>query len=100
LQQIMVFSMLSFVQLGNALVVRSLVKSVIQIPLFRNSLLIFTVLGSIGLQLLLVYTPLLQPVFKTEALPWDAISLTAVVSIACVAIIESTKLLIAKISAN
>lgn len=100
LQQTMVFSMLSFVQLGNALVVRSLVKSVIQIPLFRNLLLIYTVLGSIGLQLLLVYTPLLQPVFKTEALSWDAISLTAVVSIACVAIIESTKLLITKISAN
>ncbi|MGK6352993.1 cation-translocating P-type ATPase [Parapedobacter sp. DT-150] len=98
LQQTMVFSLLSFVQLGNALVVRSLDTSAIRIPLFRNPLLIATVITSIGLQLLLVYTPFLQPVFKTEALPTEAIELTAAISVACVVCIEVTKLVVAKIS--
>lgn len=100
LQQTMVFTMLSFVQLGNALSVRSIEKSIIQIPLFRNGLLIYTIIGSIVLQLLLVYLPLLQPIFKTEALPWDAFFLTAMVSVACIIIIESMKLLVTKISTN
>lgn len=98
LQQTMVFSMLAFVQLGNALIVRSLDRSIVQMPLFGNPLLMGTVVGSIGLQLLLIYTPMLQPIFKTEALPWDALGLTATVSIACVALIELTKLSITKIS--
>ncbi len=97
-QQTMVFSMLSFVQLGNALVVRSLDRSIVRMPLFTNPLLIGTVIGSIGLQLLLVYTPLLQSIFKTEALHGGALGLTAVISVACVAVIEIMKLLITKIS--
>lgn len=98
LQQTMVFSMLSFTQLGNALVVRSLDKPLVQIPIFSNPLLICTVVLSIGLQLLLVYTPFLQPIFKTAALPLDALSLTAIISAACVAAIEVTKLVISKIA--
>jgi len=97
-QQTLVFSMLSFVQLGNALVVRSLDKSVIQVPPLSNPLLICTVVCSIGLQLLLVYVPFLHPVFKTEALPMEALWLAAVVSIACVAAIELAKLFITKIT--
>jgi len=99
-QQTMVFSMLSFVQLGNALVVRSSNTFLFRLPLFRNPFLIVTVLFSIGLQLLLVYTPFLQPVFKTVALPAEAMGLTILLSVSCVACIESSKLWIAKLSNN
>ncbi|SKB35760.1 Ca2+-transporting ATPase [Parapedobacter luteus] len=98
LQQTMVFSMLSFVQLGNALIVRSLNTSLFRLPLFRNPFLIMTILFSVGLQLLLVYAPVLQPIFKTAALPAEALWLTAAVSVSCVACIEGVKLLVAKIS--
>lgn len=100
LQQTMIFSMLSFVQLGNALIVRSLDKSLFRIPLFRNPLLVITVILSIALQLLLVYVPVLQPVFKTEAMPVAALQLTVLISAACIAAIELSKLLIAKLSAK
>lgn len=99
-QQTMVFSMLSFVQLGNVLVVRSSNTFLFRLPLFRNPFLIVTVLFSIGLQLLLVYTPFLQPVFKTVALPAEAMGLTILLSVSCVACIESSKLWIAKLSNN
>ncbi|RQP14459.1 MAG: cation-translocating P-type ATPase [Parapedobacter sp.] len=99
-QQTMVFSMLSFAQLGNVLVIRSLNTPLFRLPLFRNPFLIVTILFSVGLQLLLVYTPFLQPVFKTVALPAEAIGLTVLVSVCCVAGIEGLKLLIAKLSNN
>ncbi|SEK98827.1 cation-translocating P-type ATPase [Parapedobacter koreensis] len=98
LQQTMVFSMLSFVQLGNALVVRSLHTSLFKLPLFRNPFLVYTLIFSIGLQLLLIYTPFLQPVFKTAALSTEALWLTTIVSIGCIVSIESVKLLMKKLS--
>jgi ATPase, P-type (transporting), HAD superfamily, subfamily IC len=97
-QQTMVFTMLSFVQLGNALVVRSLHTSVFRLALLRNPFLLVTILFSIGLQLLLVYGSFLQPVFKTVALPAEAMGLIVTVSAACVIAIDGLKFLIPKIS--
>lgn len=97
-QQTMVFTMLSFVQLGNALVVRSLHTSVFRLPLLQNRFLLVTILFSIGLQLLLVYASFLQPVFKTVALPAEAMGLIVTVSVACVLAIDGLKFLIPKIA--
>jgi len=90
-QQTMIFSLLCFIQLGNALSVRSLDKSVLSVSLFRNPLLLGVIVVTIGLQFLLVYVPILHPIFKTTALPMEALQNTVLVAVACFICIEISK---------
>jgi Ca2+-transporting ATPase len=66
--QTMVFTVLCFSQMGHALAVRSDRQSLFQQGLFSNRSLLGAVLLTVVLQLATIYVPLLQPIFKTEAL--------------------------------
>jgi Ca2+-transporting ATPase len=66
--QTMVFTTLVLSQMGNALAIRSTRESIFTIGLFSNQLMVWAVLTTFALQLLLIYLPPLQKVFKTEAL--------------------------------
>ncbi len=66
--QTMVFTTLAFLQLGNALAVRSERVSALRLGLRSNLPLTLAVTGTLLVQLALIYVPALQPLFATEAL--------------------------------
>jgi Ca2+-transporting ATPase len=69
--QSMVFTVLSLSQMGHVLAVRSEQESFFSQGLFSNKPLLGAVLLTIGLQMAVLYVPVLQPIFKTEALSRD-----------------------------
>jgi Ca2+-transporting ATPase len=64
----MVFTVLAFMQLSHALVVRSERDSVFTLGLRTNMVLLVVVVVTALVQLALVYVPFLQPIFETTAL--------------------------------
>jgi Ca2+-transporting ATPase len=92
--QTMVFTTLTFAQLGNALAVRSSRDSVFTIGLFSNKLMIIAVLLTLALQLLLVYVPFLQVFFHTQALSGQQLLVTSLMSLVVFLAIELEKWLI------
>jgi len=66
--QTMVFTVLTFAQLCHVLVIRSERQSLFTIGLFTNQALLGAVLLTVGLQLLVIYVPVLQRVFHTAPL--------------------------------
>jgi Ca2+-transporting ATPase len=69
--QSMVFTVLSLSQMGHVLAVRSERESLFSQGLFSNKPLLGAVLLTIGLQMAVLYVPVLRPIFKTEALSGD-----------------------------
>lgn len=66
--QTMVFSVLAFSQLGHVLAIRSEKQFIFQKGLFSNPFLIQTILITAILQLLVIYTPIGNQLFKTQPL--------------------------------
>jgi Ca2+-transporting ATPase len=66
--QTLAFSALVFVQLAHTFNARSENKSIFKIGVFSNKYLVGAVFLSVILQMLVVYTPLLQPLFGTVSL--------------------------------
>lgn len=66
--QTMVFTTLTFAQLVHVLAIRSERDSLFTLGLWSNPLLLITILLTIGLQLMVIYVPVLQSIFKTQAL--------------------------------
>jgi Ca2+-transporting ATPase len=66
--QTMVFTTLTISQMGNALAIRASRESLLSIGPFSNRLMVAAVVSTFALQLALVYLPVFQRVFKTEAL--------------------------------
>ena len=66
--QTMLFSAFAFLQLGNAIAVRSERGSALRLGVRSNPFLFVAILVAVALQLLIVYLPPLQDVFGTEAL--------------------------------
>jgi len=66
--QSMVFTVLTLSQMGQVLAIRSERESLFSQGLFSNKLLLGAVLLTFGLQMAVLYVPVLQPIFKTEAL--------------------------------
>ncbi len=78
--QTMVFTALTFAQMAHVLAIRSESQSLLRLGLLSNRPLLAAVAATIALQLLVVYTPWLQPVFHTRAL--SAIELSWCVGVA------------------
>ncbi|HET9430974.1 MAG TPA: cation-translocating P-type ATPase [Chitinophagaceae bacterium] len=91
-QQTMVFTTLCFVQLGNALSSRSKYQSIISKTLFSNRGMWVAIVATIILQLLIIYVPFLDPIFKTTVLAWDAMLTILLVTLASIVCIELLKL--------
>ena len=62
------FTVLAFMQLSHALVVRSERDSVFTLGLRTNMVLLVVVVVTAIVQLALIYVPFLQPIFETTAL--------------------------------
>ena len=91
-QQTMVFTTLCFVQLGNALSCRSFSRAIFTKGLFDNRGMWGAIVLTIALQLLIIYVPYLDTVFKTTALDVKALTCIVLVTLASTGLIELSKL--------
>ncbi len=66
--QTMVFTTLCLLELGNVMAIRSERESLFTQGILSNKALLFTVGATIALQLMTVYVPALNPVFRTQPL--------------------------------
>jgi Ca2+-transporting ATPase len=78
--QTMVFTTLTLSQMANVMAVRSERRSLFEIGLKSNILLLGAVGMTVVLQLALIYVPVLQSIFKTVALPVPDLVIAIVVS--------------------
>lgn len=78
--QTMAFTALCFSQLGQVLAIRSEKESVFKIGLFSNIPLFITVIFSFLLQILIIYIPYFNIIFKTKPLTISELGITIVVS--------------------
>jgi len=76
----LVFYVLTMFQVFHVLAIRVEQKSVFTEGFFRNRHLIAAALGTIGLQLLVIYAEPFQSAFRTYALPWEEILVATVVA--------------------
>jgi Ca2+-transporting ATPase len=90
-QQTIVFTTVCFMQLGNALSVRSVFASVFKTGIFRNRGMWGAIILTIVLQLLLLYVPFLQEIFKTVFPGLKAMLAIVLVSIISFGCIEALK---------
>ena len=91
-QQTAVFTTLCFVQLGNALSVRSAYHSLFSKDIFANRGMWLAISGTVILQLLIVYVPFLDTIFKTAPLSLDVMLAILVATGVSVLLIELVKL--------
>lgn len=87
----MVFTTLTFAQMGNALSIRSSDDLLVTIGVFSNRLMIGAVLLTVVLQLLLLYTPFFQAIFKVAPLSWTQLLLCFVLSWVLFSAVEGVK---------
>ena len=92
-QQTAVFTTLCFVQLGNALSVRSVYDSMFSSRIFANRGMWGAIVLTVILQILIVYVPFLQTIFKTTSLDWDVMGIILIVTLGCFICIEFVKYL-------
>ena len=90
--QTMVFTILTFLQLGQAFAVRSEKRSVLLTNPFENPFLVSAVLVSAALHLLIIYTPAGQTLFNTAPLNARDLVICLVVSLAGLGLSEIWKL--------
>lgn len=92
-QQTAVFTLLCFVQLGNALSVKSIHRPLINRDIFANRAMWGSVILTVVLQLLIVYAPFLRNIFKTTSLDWNVMQVILMVTGISLVLIESVKYL-------
>jgi len=99
-QHTMVFATLCFVQLGNALSVRSVYHAIFCKEIFANKGMWGAILLTMALQMAIIYVPFLHPIFKTTYLDIKAMAAIFIVTITAVLFIELWKLIIKKTGTN
>lgn len=92
--QTMVFTVLCLSQLGHALAIRSERDSLFTLGLRSNRILLFTIVGMLGLQLATIYIPALNAVFKTQPLNWQELIVCLLLSSVVFFAVEAEKWLI------
>jgi len=90
-QQTTVFTILCFIQLGNALSVRSMYHSMFSSNWFVNKGMWGAIVLTVLFQLSIVYIPAFQNIFKTSTLNWDIMKMILAVTLGCILCIESLK---------
>ncbi len=89
--QTVLFSTLVFAQLAVALAVRSEDQSLFKIGLFSNRSMVLAVVLTIALQLVVIYWPVAQNIFNTQALPLPYLLLSFGLGVVAFVIIEVWK---------
>jgi Ca2+-transporting ATPase len=92
--QTIIFTTLVLAQMGNALATRSNVDSVLRIGLFSNRTMLLAVGAGLVLQLMLIYIPFLQNVFRTQALSVRDLIVCLLASAVVLIVLEAYKALI------
>jgi Ca2+-transporting ATPase len=87
----MVFSTLCFLQLGNVLAIRSERDSFFRHPL-SNPALLAAVAATVALQMVTIYVPVLNPIFKTIPLKADELAIVLGLSTSLFFAVEIEKL--------
>lgn len=78
--QTIVFSVLAFSQLGHAIAIRSENQYLFKRGLFSNALLTISIVITFVLQILIIYTPLGNDLFKTSPLTWKELGFCLIMS--------------------
>lgn len=91
--QTMTFTVLCFSQLGHVFAIRSSERSTFTIGLFSNKQMILALVITILLQLIIIYVPFFNGVFKTHPLTWKELVITAAVSTIVFWAVEVEKLI-------
>ena len=89
--QTMVFTSLALLQLGDALAVRSETESLWSLRLSTNSPLLAAVIGTLAIQLAVVYWAPLQSLLNTESLTLSEMGVVLVASIGVFCAVEVEK---------
>jgi Ca2+-transporting ATPase len=89
--QTFLFTLLTLSQMAHVLAIRSERQSLFRIGLFSNKPLLGAVLLTIVLQLALIYLPVLQPIFKTTAMPLPMLTFVFLLSSVIVLVVELEK---------
>jgi Ca2+-transporting ATPase len=85
--QTMVFTVICFCQLFHVTAIRSEERFFFQIKLFSNLSLLLAVLGTVGLQLLVIYLPVFNKFFHTQPLTFSELLIaTGIASLTFVAV--------------
>jgi P-type Ca2+ transporter type 2C len=90
--QTMAFTVLCFSQLAHVMAIRSSHKSTFTIGLFSNRTMVIALLITVMLQLMIIYTPFFNGIFKTQALTLTELAITAAVSSIIFWVVELEKL--------
>ncbi|GAA3931359.1 cation-translocating P-type ATPase [Hymenobacter algoricola] len=91
--QTMAFTVLCFSQLGLALAIRSRQESIFSIGLLSNKPLLGAVALTVGLHLLILYTPFFNDLFSTQPLTWLELGITVAASSVVFWAVELQKLI-------
>ena len=92
--QSIVFTTLVLSQLGNAMALRSERDSLFSVGIFSNPAMLGTVLLTFGLQLVVVYVPVFQGIFNTQALSLSELAISLVLSTVVFWGVETKKLVL------
>jgi Ca2+-transporting ATPase len=91
--QTMVFTVLCFLQLGHVLAIRSERESLFRQGVLTNTPLFLSVLATVAFQLLTIYVPFLNPVFKTAPLTPGELIMVLLLSTSVFVAVEIEKLI-------
>lgn len=78
--QTMAFTVLCFSQMGHVMAIRSERESIFKIGVFSNKPLLGALFLTVGLQLMIIYTPFFNEIFRTEPLTLYELGITLAVS--------------------
>lgn len=89
--QTMIFTVLTFSQLAHVMAIRSESESLLRRGVFSNRPLVGAVLLTVILQLLVIYLPVLNPIFHTEPLSLSELLLCLLLSMVVLVAVEVEK---------
>lgn len=89
--QTMVFTVLCFCQLWHVMAIRSETRSLFKLGLLSNKSLLFAVLGTVLLQLAVIYIPFLNTFFHTQPLTFTELLIVIAVSALVFVVVEIEK---------
>ncbi|TDE01424.1 cation-translocating P-type ATPase [Flavobacterium hiemivividum] len=78
--QTMAFTVLCFSQMGHVMAIRSTRESVFKIGFFSNKPMLISLLLTVSLQLIIIYTPFFNEVFRTQPLSYLELVITLAAS--------------------
>lgn len=91
--QTMAFAVLCFSQLGHVMAIRSNRQSIFKIGVFSNTPMTMALIATVSLQLLIIYVPFLNPVFKTQPLSLKELLITLAASSIVFWVVELEKMI-------